>query len=122
MMSALKSVYYSLIHCHLIYVIQIWSCTASVYYSDLVTKQKNAIRIISLAMYNTHTESLFKNLKIHRLPDLIKIFMLQFVQRFIHGYLPLSLSNMWITNGDRRNQEQIAEGAFLRNDSDLYIP
>jgi hypothetical protein len=73
-------------------------------------------------MYNTHTESLFKNLKILRLPDLIKIFMLQFVQRFIHGYLPLSLSNMWITNGDRRNQEQIAEGAFLQNDSDLYIP
>jgi hypothetical protein len=68
------------------------------------------------------TESLFKNLKILRLHDLIKFFKLQFVQRFIHGYLPLSLSDMWITNGDRRNQEQIAEGASLRNDSDLYIP
>jgi hypothetical protein len=121
-LSSLKSVYYSLIHCHLIYGIQIWSCTSPSNYSDLVTKQKNAIRIISLAKYNAHTESLFKNLKILRLHDLIKFFKLQFVQRFIHGYLPLSLSDMWITNGDRRNQEQIAEGASLRNDSDLYIP
>ncbi len=40
---------------------------------------------------------------------------------FKDGYLPSSLSNMWITNGER-SQEHDAEGAFLRNDSELYIP
>jgi hypothetical protein len=73
-------------------------------------------------MYNAHIESLFfKNLKI-LLPDLIKLFKLQFVQRFIYGYLPPLLSKMWTTNGDRRNQEQIVEGARFWNNSDLYVP
>lgn len=119
---ALKSVYYSLIHCHLIYGIQIWSCTSASNYGDLVTKQKNAIRIISLSKYNAHTESLFKNLKILPLPDLINFFKIQFVQRFTYGHLPPSLSCMWTTNGERRILNQEFEGASLRNDNDLYVP
>jgi hypothetical protein len=119
---ALKAIYYSLIHCHLVYGIQIWSCTSTSNYTDLVIKQKNAIRIISLAKYNAHTESLFKKQQILPLPDLVKFFKLQFVHRFVHGYLPSSLSNMWITIGEKRNRDQEDVGASLRNDNDLYIP
>ncbi len=119
---ALKSVYYSLIQCHLIYGIQIWSCTSASNYGDLVTKQKNAVQIISLSKYNAHTESLFKNLKIFPLPDLIIFFKIQFVQRFTYGHLPPYLSCMWTTNGERRTLNQESEGASLRNDNDLYVP
>ncbi len=100
---ALNAVYYSLIHCHLVYGIQIWSSTSTSNYNDLEIKQKNAIRIIFLAKYNAHTESLFKKQQILPLPDLVKYFKLQFVHRFVHSYLPSSLSNMWITIGEKRN-------------------
>jgi hypothetical protein len=119
---ALKSVYYSLIYCHLIYGIQIWSCTSASNYGYFVTKQQNSIWIISFSKYNAHTESLFKKLKILPLPDILKFFKIQFVQCFTYGHLPPSLSCMWTTNGERRIFNQESDGASLRNDNDLYVP
>jgi hypothetical protein len=77
---ALKSLYYSLFHCHVIYAIQIWSCTAESNFKDIVTKQKKAIRIVADAAYNAHTEPLFKKLNILPIKDLILFFKLQFMQ------------------------------------------
>jgi hypothetical protein len=56
---ALKALYYSLIHSHLLYCIQIWSSASPSTYSDLVKKQKYAICLIHNAAYNSHTENLF---------------------------------------------------------------
>ncbi len=54
--------------------------------------------------------------------DLVKYFKLQFVHKFVHDYLPSPLSNMWITNGEKRNRDLDEAGATLRNDKDLKIP
>jgi hypothetical protein len=44
---ALKALYYSLIHSHLVYCIQIWSCGNQNAVNGLFIKQKAAIRIIN---------------------------------------------------------------------------
>jgi len=122
---ALTTVYYSLIHTHLIYAIQIWSCCSSALIKSLFVKQKKAIRIIHNSSYNAHTESLFKSSKILPLPSLISFFKIQFMHRFTQGQLPISFSDVWITNEARRRhlEANLDFNNFrLRNDDDLYIP
>jgi hypothetical protein len=53
---ALKSLFYSLIHCHLIYAIPIWSICSQQLQNELHKKQKIAIRAIAGLKYNDHTE------------------------------------------------------------------
>ena len=115
---ALKSLYYSLIHCHLIYALPIWSICNQKLKKDIFTKQKMAIRIISGLKYNAHTEPTFKALKILPFPDLIEFFSLQFMQRFSQNFLPVAFNDTWIKNVIRRQGEQQIS---LRNDNNLFI-
>ena len=78
-----------------------------------------AIRIISHAKYNSHTEPLFKKLSILPFNVLSEFFKLQFMQHYTQNFLPAALDNTCITNAIRRdNQAQIE----LRNDNILHIP
>jgi len=116
---ALKTLYYSLVHCHLIYGNQIWSSASSGVISELFRKQKAAIRVITNSRYNQHTEPLFKAANILPLPKLCEYFKLQFVQRFIQGFLPASFNNIWITNEARRSE---TVSMVLRNHDEFYMP
>ena len=87
---ALKTLYYLLIHCHLVYGIHIWSSTTVSNLNDLRVKQKNAIRTITLSKYNAHTLPLFKTLKILPLDSLIYFFKLQFMSKY-HSWASLLL-------------------------------
>jgi hypothetical protein len=53
-LSALKTLYYTLFHCHLIYAIEVWSSVPNYVISPLIKKQKAAVRIISNSNYNAH--------------------------------------------------------------------
>jgi hypothetical protein len=53
--SALKSLYFAIVHSHLIYGIHIWSSAPTYVINPLVKLQKKAMRIISGAPYNGHT-------------------------------------------------------------------
>ena len=87
---ALKTLYYSLIHCHLVYGIHIWSSTAAGNLKDLKVKQKSAVRTITLSKYNAHTMPLFKKLKILPLDSLVYFFKLQFMSKY-HSWASLLL-------------------------------
>jgi hypothetical protein len=102
--NSLKTLYYSMVHCHLVYGNHIWGCANESIISDLYRKQKAAVRIISYSGYRAHTEPIFKRLNILPLPSLIEFFKLQFMQRFIQGHLPPSFNNVWITNEARRSE------------------
>jgi len=122
---ALTTIYYSLVHSHLIYAIQIWSCCSISLINKLFSKQKNALRIIHNSAYNAHTESLFKLSNILPLPKLVNFFKLQFIHQFIQGYLPSSFTEVWLSNeARRRHLEENANlsNYRLRNSDDLYIP
>ena len=81
--------------------------------------KKKAIRIITGAKYNAHTEPLFKQLCILPLDKLVEYFNLQFMQNFVQGFLPISFNNVWITNEDRRPENS---HHVLRNSEALTIP
>ena len=116
---ALKFIYYALFHSHLIYASQLWSCCSESLLKPIVTKQKMAIRILSNAKYNSHTEPLFKKLNILPFAQLCLFFKLQFMQQFTQNLLPVALNNMWVTNNVRRQNEA---HVMLRNANLLHIP
>jgi hypothetical protein len=116
---AMKALYYSLIHSHLIYCTHIWSCAPSSVINILVKKQKAAIRLIHNSAYNAHTESLFKSSAILPLNHLIEFFRIQFMHQFVNNYLPLSFTNMWTTNAERRDED---DGPVLCNALDFIVP
>jgi hypothetical protein len=61
---ALKSLYYTLFHSHLIYAIPNWTICNLQLQKDLHIKQKMAIRTVRTGpKYNDHTEPTFKYLK-----------------------------------------------------------
>ncbi len=93
---SLKILYYSLIHCYLIYGIQVWSCAPNFIINDLFKKQKIAIRLLSNSKYNAHTEPLFKTFDILPLPSLIQYFKLQFMQQFQQKFLPEIFHETWL--------------------------
>jgi len=62
--TALKSLYYTLMHCHFIYACEIWSCTSESNLKILKQKQKEAVRILSKSKYLSHTEPIYKKFEI----------------------------------------------------------
>jgi hypothetical protein len=117
--TAMKTLYYSLIHCHLVYGNQIWSSASAGAITELSGKQKAALRIITNSRYNHHTEPLFKTIKIPPLTYLNEFFRLQFMQRFMQGFLPCSFNNTWISNEARRQENT---PMVLHNHDDFYLP
>ncbi len=69
-----KTLYFAMIHSHLVYCINIYSCATDTCLNKLRIKQKEAItpiRIICNAGYRDHTAPLFAQLKILPLSQLI---------------------------------------------------
>jgi hypothetical protein len=117
--NALKSLYYSLFHCNLIYCIHIWSSTSSANLKQISVLQKKAIRIIANKSYNAHTEPIFKSLEILPFPNLVSFFNLQFMQHYFQGFLPSAFNNVWLTNVTRHREDLLLA---LRNSENVNIP
>ena len=82
--SALRNVYFGLVHSHLQYQILNWG-----YKSDTVEKlQKRAVRILASEHYLAHAEPLMKNEKILKITDMHKLTQLKLYHHHIHGNLP----------------------------------
>ena len=84
--SALKKLYYALIHPHILYGLLIYSCTNNSNINMIFKKQKQCVRTISKVQYNAHTEPLFWNLKILPLNDLILQQKLMLMHSIFYGY------------------------------------
>jgi hypothetical protein len=117
--NALKSLYYSLFHCNLIYCIHIWSSTSSANLKQITVLQKKAIRLIANKSYNAHTEPIFKSLEILPFPNLVTFFNLQFMQHYFQGFLPSAFNNVWLTNVTRHREDFLLA---LRNSENVNIP
>ena len=124
---ALKSLYYALVHCHLIYACEIWSCTFKSNLLPLVKKQKAALRIICNEKFNAHTEHLFKKNEILPLNLLIESMKIKFIQNSAQKILPPSFDSVWLKNRARHHEDQAPDlehqdGIQLRNYDDFFIP
>ena len=113
---SLKTLYYALIHPHLLYALPIYSCTTQKNTTAIATLQKKAIRIITKSPYNAHTDALFHSLKILPLQHLITYSNALLMHSIYHKYAPPALHNLWTTNRQRNIDID------LRNGHDIYIP
>ena len=76
--------------------------------------QKAAICIVGGFSYNSHTEPIFKQLKILPFDQLIEFFNLQVMQRYKQGFLPAAFNHPWITNQERRIINNEEESLIMR--------
>ena len=113
---SLLLIYNSILHCHLLYASQIWSCARSSLINEIFKMQKSAIRIVSGASYNAHTEPLFKKLEILPLPDFNSYTKIQFMHRFTQKFLHTSFCDTWVCNSIRNIGENEIQ---LRNHDQL---
>lgn len=114
--ASLKTLYYAMIHPHLLYCLPIYACTTANNITMLEKMQKKAIRTITKSQYNAHTAPLFKALGILPLKHLIDYTQILLTHSIYHKYSPPALHNTWITNGTRLDNHT------LRNADDLFIP
>jgi hypothetical protein len=121
---ALKTLYFSLVHCHLVYAVEIWGSTLSSYLNVIFLKQKAALRIVSGEKYNAHTEHLFKKLGILKFNDLCLLSKLKLMFQILNRQSPLLLQETWPTNRQRRTQDTDDQEPRqnLRNDDDIFEP
>jgi hypothetical protein len=105
-----------MIHSHINYCLNVYSCANTTNLQRLRVKQKEAIRVISNAGYRDHTQPLFKKEKILPLDEMIKYSKLRFMHSFTHHNLPFSFEQLWMLNRD------INQNRILRNANNLQIP
>ena len=86
--NVLLSLYHSLFHSHMSYGICVYGLAESQYISKITLIQKRAIRIISKAPFNAHTEPLFKTLGVLNFPKTLELQFSMLMWQHDHGELP----------------------------------
>jgi len=96
--------YYSYIHSHLVYGLPIWGPSISkANLKRLTTLQKKAIRIIANSRYNAPTNNLFKQYKILKIEDLIKLELTKYGYMLTNSQLPQSICELFKRNSQYHN-------------------
>jgi len=113
---ALKSLYTSFFHSHLLYCTNIYSCTSQNNLNKIFLLQKKAIRIITKSSYTAHTDQLFSKLHILPLDRVITQAKLTFMHSIYYEYAPPSFTTTWQTLSQRNPDLN------LRNATDFLIP
>ena len=80
-----RLLYMSLIHCHLMYCLEVWGCASNLALHPLEVIQKRIIRLMSFAPYQSHTAHLFESLEIMTVRKLYLYKICVLVQKEITG-------------------------------------
>ena len=83
----LLTLYYSLLHPHLLYCILVWGNTSNVNINKLFRLQKKALRIVSNSTYTSSTP-IFKKLGILKIMDIYNLHIMMFMFRTLYHLLP----------------------------------
>ena len=90
----LKQIYYSQFHSHITYGCQLWGFKPNRISTTFIL-QKKAIRLISFANKDAHTDPLFKDLEILKLNDVITSNNILFVHKTLNGNSPNHFDNFF---------------------------
>ena len=82
---ALRVIYFSLFHCHLLYGLPFWSSVAKTHFQKTTTAQKKAIRHITKSGSREHCKPLLKKMSILSLDDLKKYEMAKLIYNDLKG-------------------------------------
>ena len=83
--SALYNLYYTLIHCHLLYGVLAWGNSNSA--NKLLTLQKRALRIMNKLPYRAHTDPVYKKEKILKIKDVYQTESVLFIYDYKNNNL-----------------------------------
>ena len=92
----LITLYYSFIYPYIHYGIIAWGNTFETYLDPIVKMQKRAVRTITSAARDSHTEPIFKDLKLLSLDKIYILNVMMFMYKHFHGLLPYVFGNMFI--------------------------
>ena len=87
----LRTLYFSLVHSHIMYGIHAWGNADFV--NKILLLQKRAVRIITNKSYRAHTDPLFKSCKILKIEHIYQLQSLLFMHDLQNNRLPLSFHN-----------------------------
>ena len=93
-------VYYAIFYSHLIYGCNIWGLTTDENIEKIEILQKKCIRILTFSPFNSHTSDLFKDLKILKVRDIIKMHQLKLAFDFFRNSLPDDLMSLFTLASD----------------------
>ena len=97
-----RTLYFSLFDSHLNFGSLLWGCAEQKLLKKIETLQKKCIRNVGLKGSVSHTEPIFKELKILKFEDKISFFRALFMHQYRNNKLPVSFTNIFqdITNTD----------------------
>jgi hypothetical protein len=110
---SMLSLYYALIHSHLMYCPTILACTSKANLTKIHKVQKKALRIMSNSKYNAHTGPICVRHNILPFDKIITQAQLLFMHSIRYEYAPPSFNNIW-TN--ERNMNVV-----LRNNNQYIL-
>ena len=110
-------VYYAIFYSHLIYGCNIWGLTTEENLNKIEVLQKKCVRIMTFSDFNSHTNSLFIDLKLLKVRDIIKSQQLKLVFEFNNNLLPHDLMKLFKLDRDIHNYETSSSFKNL-----LHIP
>jgi hypothetical protein len=113
---ALRLLYFSTVHAHLMYCPIITSICTKTNVNKLFVMQKKAIRIINGKKFNDHTPPLFLSNNIMTLDMIIKCSKLKFMHLVKYAYCPKSFNDIFVRN----NIEELQYD--LRRPQEFEIP
>ena len=96
----LVSLYYAIFVSHLSYGSQIWSQNSNSHLDKIVSLQKRALRTIKFADFNAHSDPLFKDLRILKIHDNVKVQNCLFVHDSLNNKLPDCFKNYFTMLSD----------------------
>ena len=109
-LSALKTMYNSLILSQLQFGITRWGFE----WNRIFKLQKRAVRIMTNSKYNSHTEPLFKELKLLKISDIFKIQCMKFWYKFKNKTLPSFFKSFFKYNHEMHDKN-------TRNRNSLHL-
>ena len=88
----LRQIYYGQFYSHLNYGCQLWGQNSQ-QIAQTITLQNKAVRLMSFSHFQAHANTIFKNLKLLKLPDIIKLSNIVFTHNTINKKSPTTFSN-----------------------------
>ena len=89
------SVYFSLFYSFILYGSLAWQFTSKTNLNRVCILQKKYLRIITFSFYKDHSNPLFKDLKLLKLPDVLESEIIKFCCRFSRNELPKSVCSIF---------------------------
>ena len=91
----LVNLYYALIYPFITYGLIIWGNVYSSTVKPLIILQKKVVRIITFSKFDAHSSSLFKQLNIIKLTDLVNLHVVLFMYKYHNNLLPPTFDNFF---------------------------